>query len=149
MTDARQRWVYLKSVFSLICQKLFWTNKQKVSKIIIMIKSFKSGRTFWLIIGIITIIMILLLAYVLSVTETAEEPKDGWRAEEPAILNPQAGLGEEGAECGGEMNLPCRPGLACLGAVSQQTTGVCTKVTDKDPGRIEPPENLRSQTTGL
>lgn len=116
-----------------------------------MNKQFKVNRTFWLIIGIITVIMILLLAYALSVPEaqkSEDAPSKVQPTVEPAVLNPQAGLGEEGAECGGEMNLPCRPGLACLGAVSEQTTGTCTKMTDKDPGRIEPSEELRSQTPG-
>ncbi|HPN14723.1 MAG TPA: hypothetical protein PLF71_01210 [bacterium] len=113
-----------------------------------MDKPFKVNQTFWLIMGIVAVIMIVLLAYALSVSKPSVEPDVIPAAIKPAVFNPQAGLGEEGAECGGEMNLPCRPGLACLGAATEQDTGICTKVTDKDPGRIEPPEELRSQTPG-
>ncbi len=114
-----------------------------------MNRTIKINQTFWLIVGIVSIIMILLLAYALSVPKPPAEPEAVPAVVKPAVFNPQAGLGEEGAECRGEMNLPCRPGLACLGAATEQTTGICTKATDKDPGRIEPPEELRSQTPGI
>ena len=76
-----------------------------------MDKPFKVNQTFWLIMGIVAVIMIVLLAYALSVSKPSVEPDVIPAAIKPAVFNPQAGLGEEGAECGGEMNLPCRPGL--------------------------------------
>lgn len=91
----------------------------------------KRYRTLGIILGILVLLAIILLAYALALRKQAG-PK-------PAALNPQAGLGELGAQCGGELRLPCRPGLACVKNQESDATGVCTKISDEKPGKIEPP----------
>jgi len=55
-------------------------------------------------------------------------------------VNPEVGLGAEGALCGGSKRLPCLPGNRC--EITNETTGegVCVHVTD-NPGPAEPPQN--------
>ncbi|MBD3281348.1 hypothetical protein GF391_01235 [Candidatus Uhrbacteria bacterium] len=57
----------------------------------------------------------------------------------PAV-NPEAGLGAEGALCGGDKRLPCMPGNKCEITNQETGEGVCVHVTD-DPGPAVPPEN--------
>jgi len=58
-----------------------------------MDKPFKVNQTFWLIMGIVAVIMIVLLAYALSVSKPSVEPDVIPAAIKPAVFNPQAGLG--------------------------------------------------------
>jgi len=83
-----------------------------------------------IILGILVVLAVLLLAYALSLRKQAG-PK-------PETYNPQAGLGELGAQCGGDLRLPCRPGLSCVRNQESDATGVCTKISDEKPGKIEP-----------
>lgn len=55
-------------------------------------------------------------------------------------VNPQAGLGQEGALCGGEKRLPCMPGNQCEITDELTNEGVCVRVTD-NPGKTQPPQN--------
>lgn len=54
-------------------------------------------------------------------------------------VNPEAGLGAEGALCGGNKRLPCMPGNKCEITDPQTGEGVCVHVTD-DPGKVVPPD---------
>ncbi|MFZ6014907.1 MAG: hypothetical protein ACOYUZ_00940 [Patescibacteria group bacterium] len=51
-----------------------------------------------------------------------------------------AALGEEGATCGGELRLPCKPGNTCKITDYAQGLGVCVKVND-NPGPTVPGGN--------
>jgi len=53
-------------------------------------------------------------------------------------VNPEVGLGMEGALCGGDKRLPCLPGNQCEITNIDTKEGVCVHVTD-DPGKAEPP----------
>ena len=91
----------------------------------------KSYKTVWIILAISVLILIALLAYALTLLKQV-------MTSQSAVYNPQARLGELGAQCGGELRLPCKPGLNCVKNNPQDVTGVCTKVTDKEPGKVEP-----------
>ncbi len=54
-------------------------------------------------------------------------------------INPEVGLGMEGALCGGDKRLPCLPGNQCDINNSETKEGVCVHVTD-DPGKAVPPD---------
>ncbi|MDF1496628.1 MAG: hypothetical protein P1P90_01035 [Patescibacteria group bacterium] len=54
------------------------------------------------------------------------------------VVNPEAGLGAEGALCGGNKRLPCLPGNQCEITNTDTKEGVCVHVTD-NPGKAEPP----------
>lgn len=90
----------------------------------------KTYRTLWIILGIIAVIMIGVLAYGLALR------KQSTQNQSPVIHVP--GLGELGAECGGEKRLPCRPGLNCVKAAPRDATGICQKVSDQEPGKVAP-----------
>ena len=90
----------------------------------------KTYRTLGIILGIVVLLAIILLAYALALRKQA--------GPRPETFNPQAGLGELGAQCGGDLRLPCRPGLVCLKNQEADQTGVCTKISDEKPGKIEP-----------
>lgn len=92
--------------------------------------STKTHRTFWIILGIIAIILVGVLAYGLTLKKLSNQ------AQAPVTQTP--GLGELGAECGGEKRLPCKPGLNCVKNRQEDSTGVCTKMSDKPPGKVEP-----------
>ncbi len=61
-------------------------------------------------------------------------------------VNPQAGLGAEGALCGGDKRLPCMPGNKCQITNEETNEGVCVHVTD-DPGKAQPPTSSNNQTS--
>ncbi|MFA6099940.1 MAG: hypothetical protein WC750_03615 [Patescibacteria group bacterium] len=90
----------------------------------------KTYRTLWIVLGIIAIIMIGVLAYGLALRKQATQ------SQSPTIQVP--GLGELGAECGGEKRLPCRPGLNCVKTTPRDATGICQKVSDQEPGKVQP-----------
>lgn len=54
--------------------------------------------------------------------------------------DPQAGLGELGAQCGGDLRLPCKPGLNCAipHPLLPTDAGVCSKLSDQEPGDVSP-----------
>jgi hypothetical protein len=53
-------------------------------------------------------------------------------------VNPEVGLGMEGALCGGDKRLPCLPGNQCEITDEVTSEGVCVHVTD-NPGPAVPP----------
>ena len=94
--------------------------------------SFKKYKTFWIILGIIVLILVALLAYGLSMRQ-----QESQEAVNVPQTKTQIGLGELGAECGGELRLPCKPGLKCSKA-GDDSKGVCVKDIQIDPGKTEP-----------
>lgn len=56
----------------------------------------------------------------------------------PSAYDTGAGLGEIGAQCGGDLRLPCKPGLSCVIMDKTSATGICGKLTEGIPGKIEP-----------
>lgn len=91
-----------------------------------------NSKTKWLLVLIVTV---LLGAVVLFVGI------DSWKKEANKSMlpkaNPQAGLGEDGAVCGGERRLPCRPGSICVITDTGTEEGVCVKGS-ADPGETKP-----------
>lgn len=92
--------------------------------------STKTYRTFWIISGIIVIILMGVLAYGLALKKLSNQ------GQTPVTQTP--GLGELGAECGGEKRLPCKPGLNCVKTNPTDTTGICNKVSNQEPGKVAP-----------
>lgn len=84
--------------------------------------SFKKYKTFWIILGIIVLILVALLAYGLTMRQQESQKV----VNEPQTKS-EIGLGELGAECGGELRLPCKPGLKCSKTVQDESKGVCVK----------------------
>jgi len=46
-------------------------------------------------------------------------------------INKTAGLGELGAECGGRLRLPCKPGLYCEYKTKTSVSGICSGTANK------------------
>ncbi|MBU2566100.1 hypothetical protein KKG46_00910 [Patescibacteria group bacterium] len=89
----------------------------------------------WKIFTVLSSILALILIAVLAYLITFELKLMNMPIPE---VNPKASLGQEGAECGGEYKLPCMPGLGCLMVDEARSSGVCIKLTDKDPGKTVP-----------
>jgi len=94
--------------------------------------SFKKYKTFWIILGIIVLILVALLAYGLTMSQQESQKV----VNEPPTTS-EIGLGELGAQCGGELRLPCKPGLRCS-KVQKEPKGICVKDSQVAPGKIEP-----------
>lgn len=77
-------------------------------------------------IGIVIIVAIFLFAFYLPKSNVPAST-DGGNLE----------LGAVGAECGGEMRLPCKPGNQCKISEASTGKGVCIKVTD-DVAPVQP-----------
>lgn len=63
-----------------------------------------------------------------------------WRQKSNVNLqtyDPQAGLGELGAQCGGDLRLPCKPGLNCV-VTGNDDLGICSKISEREPGSVSP-----------
>ncbi len=83
----------------------------------------KPHRIIAIIVAAIILISIVTFAYLLSRQKSPAVP----------VVNANAGLGEVGAECGGELRLPCKPGNDCRITDAAAGKGVCVKVLDKAP----------------
>jgi len=77
------------------------------------------------------IIMVLYAFQFVGVRETSDLQNRELKVDE------SAGLGELGAECGGRLRLPCKPGLQCEYKNKILKTGVCAGV-DNPNIRIQP-----------
>ena len=88
-------------------------------------------KVFTIISSVLALILVAVLAYLITLELKL------MKIPTPEV-NPEAGLGQEGAECGGEYKLPCMPGLGCLMLDKERSSGVCIKLTDQDPGEVKP-----------
>ncbi len=92
-----------------------------------------NSKTKWLLVLIVTVLLgaVVLFAGITSWKKEANKsmlPK----------VNPQTNLGEDGAICGGERRLPCRPGSICVITDTETEEGACVKGS-ADPGATKPP----------
>lgn len=87
-------------------------------------------KKLWIVLGVIAILLILAFAHRLSLKKNQNAVL---KTPDQAI-----GLGELGAECGGEKRLPCKPGLNCVLTSPQSKQGICQKLIDVEPGKTEP-----------
>lgn len=87
-----------------------------------------------LLMGIIFLFLAIFAGF-LAFEFLLKQPKQDFAVPE---VNPTAGLGAEGALCGGDKRLPCLPGNTCEITNEETNEGVCVHVTD-DPGPAMPP----------
>lgn len=99
----------------------------------------KTHKTVWIILTIIVLALVIILAYGLSLKKTQDAGSLGSARDRLRTQNETTiGLGELGAECGGEKRLPCKPGLNCVLSAPQSTQGTCQKINNQLPGKTEP-----------
>jgi hypothetical protein len=89
------------------------------------------------IIAILIFIAVALVAGYFAYTFVLKNQQPAFEA--PSV-NPEVGMGMEGALCGGSKRLPCLPGNQCQITNEETNEGVCVHVTDY-PGPAQPPEN--------
>ncbi len=77
-------------------------------------KGSKFGWFTWMAVGLILVAAVIIAVFKFWPNNTA-----------PQAISPGINLGEEGAKCGGEMRLPCKPGLECN--AQNQNEGTCVK----------------------
>lgn len=92
----------------------------------------KSYTTFWILVAFAAVAAMAVLAYSFSLKQKSDATFQAYDA--------KAGLGELGARCGGDLRLPCKPGLNCVipHPLMPTDTGVCSKVSNSEPGKVSP-----------
>ena len=83
-----------------------------------------------IVVGVLLLAAIVFLAYYLPQTRQAP-------AAAQLRVNPSAGLGDEGARCGGDLRLPCKPGNLCVVTDDLKREGVCVMITEH-PAPVKP-----------